>query len=136
MSKALQHLKDRYKTKYDSEAGKPQKLDIPADMLGQDVYCRKLITANRKNRIFLALEKEGQIAFCAEMIIQCAIDSEGKRLFNNGERRDLMNACDSTDIEDTAAVISSLVFGSSDIESVMSDKTGDTAEETAATKNS
>lgn len=139
MSKALQALKKSYKTKLASEQGELHKLDVPVELLGTQVYARAMITANRKNRVFHAMET-GQLAFCAELIVQCALDEDGKHLFSSGERSEMMTHCDSDDIELLAGKLSVLVFGEDDVEQIITresaEEPGTTLEESVATKNS
>jgi len=147
MSKALDKLKQSFKDKLASKEGELIRIDEASDILGMDVYACAVITAIRKNRIFLALENDGQVAFCAEMMIQCLTDENRKHVFNNGERLDMMQYCSADDVEVIAGKISSLVFGSDDIEAVIERETGGdlepdtksdsrTTEEQVAAKNS
>jgi len=146
MSNPLQHLKDRFKDKLKSEEGELKPIESSPEILGEQYFSCGVITGHRKNQIFIALEKEGQVAFCAEMMIHCVMDSNRERQFEPGSRRQLMNECESTDIETIAGEISQVIFGTDDIEQVILNESmseavvgskGDsrTGEERAAAKN-
>lgn len=124
MSEALKNLKKNFKKQLASKEGELHKIDVATEVLKMDAYACGVITAQRKNRIFLALENDGQVAFCAEMMIQCLTDENRKHLFQNGERLDMMQYCSADDIELIAGKISSFVFGSDNIEEVIARETG------------
>lgn len=127
MSHALKNLKNSFKQKLNAKEGELHRLDIDEEILGMPVYACELITAMRKNRIFQALANDGQLAFCAEMMIQCLTDEDRKHIFQNGERAEMLTYCAAGDVELIAGQISRHVFGSDNIEEVIALETGDTA---------
>lgn len=147
MTKPLERLKQRFKDRLADDEGKLIEITEASQYLEQPAYACAVISGNRKNRCFQALENDGQIAFCAEMMIQCLTDDKRKHLFQNGERLQLLQYCAADDIELIAGKISALVFGSDNIEEVIARErdTGEAvddpsgvdegAEERAATKN-
>ena len=116
---ALKHLKARFNEQVTGAAGELVLIEGSEEILGTPLYARKAITANRKNRIFKA-EPDGMVAFLAEIIIQGGYTANGKLMFTNSQRQELINHCLSDDIEFLGGEISSVIFGDDDMDSAKS----------------
>ena len=111
--KAIDALKARFKDQVNSEAGRLVLVEGSEEMLGEPLYTRKAITANRKNRIFKA-EKDGILAFMAEIIVQAGYNENGALMFTANQRQELIRHCSSEDIETLGGAISNILFGDDD----------------------
>lgn len=116
---ALKHLKARFDAQVTGAAGELVLIEGSEEVLGTPLYARKAITANRKNRIFKA-EADGMVAFLAEIIIQGGYAANGKLMFTNNQRQELINHCSSDDIEFLGGEISSVIFGEDDSDTAKS----------------
>lgn len=129
MSKsALDNFKQDFQNKLNSELGNLHEIDFPE--IGMKCYSREVITGFRKGKILAAL-KQNQVLFCAEMLINCLVDSDKNFIFNSGDAHDLMRKCDSKVLERVSGEISNVVFGDDDIE----EKLSESSEEEIAAKN-
>lgn len=130
---AIENFKQDFQEKLNSgDKGKLHNVEFPE--IKTKCFAREAITGYRKGRILNALKNEGNIAFCAEVIINCLLDEDKTYIFSSGDKIDLMRECDSEVLERVSGDICRIVFGDDDIEETLTE--GKTEEEKVATKNS
>lgn len=133
---AIENFKQDFQNKLnDSGEGKKGKLH-PVDFpeIGMKCFAREAITGYRKGKILNALKNEGNLAFCAEVVVNCLLDDQKTYIFNSGDKLELMREGDSEVLERVSGDVCKIVFGDDDIEEALTE--GKTEEEKVAAKNS
>lgn len=130
---ALENFKQDFQQKLNGgEKGKLHPVEFPE--IGMKCFAREAITAFRKGKILNALKNEGNLAFCAEVVVNCLLDDQKTYIFGSGDKHEMMRECDSEVLERVSGDICRIVFGDDDIEEALTD--AKTEEEKVAVKNS
>lgn len=115
----MQHAIDDLIADFDKKVDGQDLVEIDAPelpSLGGKIYCPQFGTPHRKNHCTNAREKEGLMAFAAEVLINFALDAQGKHLFKKGHKDALMKKVDDKVLERLSQEICANLWGDEESE--------------------
>lgn len=102
-------VKDFDQKKLDHDLVEIKAPEMPS--IGGVIYCPQYAAAQRKGHCLNAREKEGLMAFAVTVLINFALDSDGKNLFKPGHKDTLMKKVDDKVLERLSQEICQVLWG-------------------------